>query len=72
MPKTDAPKHKGFVLSSSDKLREAIISIDKNYKVTLINKCALELFNVKEKEIIESDSHYLLELYNRDGVPMNS
>ena len=71
MPKTEMPKHKVDINSLIDAIPEAIISIDKDYKVTLINKSALELFNVKEKEAIESDSHYLLELYNKDGVPIN-
>jgi len=60
MPKAIAPKHKATINQLIDAIPESIISIDKNYKITLINKSALELFNVKEKEVIESDAHYLL------------
>jgi len=71
MPKAIAPKHKATINQLIDAIPESIISIDKNYKITLINKSALELFNVKEKEVIESDAHYLLELYNKDGIPIS-
>lgn len=71
MPKTVTPKHKVNINQLIDAIPEAIISIDKDYKVTLVNKSSLELFNVKEKEVLETDAHYLLELYNKDGVPIN-
>ncbi len=71
MPKTVATKHKATLNQLIDAIPESIVSIDKDYKVTLINKCALELFNVKEKEVLESDAHYLLELYNKEGAPIS-
>lgn len=66
-----APKHKASIEQIIDAIPEAIISINKKYKVTLINKAGLELFNVKLKEVVGSDAHYLLELYNRDNVPIS-
>jgi len=71
MPKKNAPKHKASINQLIDAIPEAIISIDKDYKVTLINKSALKLFNVKQKDIIESDAHYLLEIYDESGTPIS-
>ena len=71
MPKTISPKHKVDINQLIDAIPESIISLDKSYKVTLVNKSALELFNLKEKEILDSDAHYLLELYDKEGIPIN-
>lgn len=71
MPKKSAPQHKASIEQIVDAIPEAIVSIDKKYKVTLINKAGLELFNTKPTEAIDSDAHYLLELYNKENVPIS-
>jgi len=71
MPKSQAPKHKASLNQLIDAVPQAIISLNKDYRVTLINKAALELFRVKQKEIIETDAHYLLELYDANGTPIS-
>jgi len=71
MPKKDAPQHKASIEQVVNDIPEAVISVDKKYKVTLLNKAGIELFNTKLTEALGSDAHYLLELYNKDNVPIS-
>jgi len=71
MPKKNITAHKASIEQIVDAIPEAIVSIDKKYKVTLINKTGLELFNTTLSETLNSDAHYLLELYNKNNVPIS-
>jgi len=71
MPKSNSLQHRASLEQIIDAVPEAIIAIDKKYKVKLINKTAVELFNTTTKEALGSDAYYLLEMYNKNNVPIS-
>lgn len=50
---------------------QAIIVIDKKYKITLFNMAAEKLFDISTNDAVGTDSHDLLELYSDNNVPIS-
>ncbi len=64
-------KSKATITQLIHAISEAIVVIDKKYKVILFNKAAEKLFDINVTDALGMDAHDLLELYSTNNVPIS-